>query len=335
MINEILVNIDYLYNCFYILDNLENIEEEKDITLIFYKVFTTKQYEEVKIFVDVLKSKYSCYNFDLIIVFQSDNSNFKCKFNLDHSITHCLYISQNNKYTKEYLYYYNLIKNIMTNNYNNLFLLLDYEPVLNETKEHLSHFLAETSINISICRKNKYSKLYLDFVKDIQNTLLEKGYNGIFKPIMNYLYNFKENDTSIIYCQDFDENMFKDYIIEPLKVEVNNKVCAINTNFNNSLVFRKKDYMIMNRFMEFWNEKRINKIQNHLRRRPYIKNNIEKVDITFIYLNRINSLTTLYFPSFSLHTLSSFLNSNGYSSKVFECTEENIIQIIEQEIKMK
>lgn len=338
MINEILVNIDYLYDYIIILDELENEKKYKNITLIFYKVFKTKQYEDTTKFIDILKERYNYINFEFTIIIEIDNLNLNCEFKLFHNIIYCFYISRNNKYVKEYIYYYNSIKNIIANNYYNIFLLLNYNPVLDEAKEHLCVFLKETSINISICynRKLKYDKLYSDFVIDTQNILMDKGYNGIFKPIMNCLSNSKEIKDEIIsiYCRNIDKNIFMDYIMDPLKSEVNSEICTIKTNFNNSLMLKKKDYIMMNEFMRFWNEKRINNIKNRLRRTPYVKNDIKKVDMTFIYLNRLNSLTTLYFPSFSLHTLSSFLNSNGYSSKVFECTEENIIQAIKQEVEI-
>lgn len=211
---------------------------------------------------------------------------------------------------------------------------LDFDCVISDkaledfdTRKQIANIINEKHIFVRIMKESLSVNKFFNTVRLLQEELYECGSNQFLYILDNRDYSNKEKECRIIAPNEYilklyGETFDLDNTIFDCQVEINSQMPSfyllesVSCYSNNGLSHLKNIA--------------INKLQNRIMlnqsRNKVLNANDSVYDVVFIYANRFRSTVSVPFPPIGLYYLNTLAQTNGFKSKVIECTENSFIE---------
>lgn len=194
------------------------------------------------------------------------------------------------------------------------------------TRKYIANIIKEKNILIRIMQKSSSNKFF-NILRLLQEELFECGSNQLLYILDNRVPTNNEIECRIIAPNKNVLKLFENVIVfdgvtldYQLKIDSQNTAYylldSVNCYSHNGLSYLKSIA--------------VNKLQNRMMMNrsgnQSLNDNNEVYDVIFVYANRFRSTVSVPFPPIGLYYLNSLAQSNGFKSKVIECTENSFLE---------
>ena len=230
-----------------------------------------------------------------------------------------------------------IIEEFTTKKMNSILTLIDnsikFDCVISDkllddhgTRKYIANIIKEKNILIRIMQKSSSNKFF-NILRLLQEELFECGSNQLLYILDNRVPTNNEIECRIIAPNKNVLKLFENVIVfdgvtldYQLKIDSQNTAYylldSVNCYSHNGLSYLKSIA--------------VNKLQNRMMMNrsgnQSLNDNNEVYDVIFVYANRFRSTVSVPFPPIGLYYLNSLAQSNGFKSKVIECTENSFLE---------
>ena len=193
-----------------------------------------------------------------------------------------------------------------------------------ETRKYIANTIKDNHIHVRILNDTLSANKYFNILRLFQEELFECGSNQ-FLNILDNSVSKEEVECNIVAPNKSMLKLFGDCI------EANNDNSNVKIKFDN----KKTSFYLLDSIdcysfngLSYLRNIANNKLQNRMMLNRFSNKKTDdnnEYDIIFIYANRFRSTVSVPFPPISQYYLNTLAQSNGFKSKVIECTENSFV----------